>query len=613
MNRDLRLWALDRQVQRLRLRRESLQRLSLHCSWIRFAVFSLGLLAAVVVYLFVDAWLAGVCLLAAALLFGIVVRAHRNVNLSLRHHRLWLRVKSGHVARARIEWEQLPSGFHHQPDPQHPFEHDLDLIGRRSLHRLIDTAVTYEGSLRLRHWLTAQVPDWEQALSRQRLVRELAPLHLFRDKLAVNAALAAGANKTWKANELVAWLERREPETLLRRWLFLFAALVVVNLALFVANRLGFLQAWWQLTVVLYLGLLLVRSRASEGFWEEAKAMEGAMRQLYAVFEQLETYSYQRRPHLRALCNPFLDAGRRPSKHLSRVTRVLAGMGLQANPLLRLALNIVVPWDAALAYLLSQIKAQMATHAPTWMDTWFELEALCSLANLAYLNPGYSFPEITALWVGEPTPVFHTEGLGHPLIQDAERVSNDLTIGTLGQVTLITGSNMAGKSVFLKTVGTNLSLAYAGGPVAARCLKTIPFRMFTSMAISDSVTDGISYFYAEVKRLQALLAELDRDHPMPLLYCIDEIFRGTNNRERLLGSQAYVSALAGKRGLGFIATHDLELAKLADESPQVVNYHFRDHIEAGRMVFDFQLRPGPSPTTNALTIMALEGLPTPPG
>jgi DNA mismatch repair ATPase MutS len=326
----------------------------------------------------------------------------------------------------------------------------------------------------------------------------------------------------------------------------------------------------------------------------------------------LEEFSYQRTPHLKAFCRPFLEAAQRPSRHLARITRLLLANGVQGNPLLRLAINIVLPWDAMLIYLLDRAKGELAEHAPAWMGTWFELEALCSLANLAYLNPGYTFPEIVVRVREEPTPVLGAEGLGHPLIPYAGRVSNDLSISALGQVTMITGSNMAGKSVFLKTVGANLALAYAGGPVTARSLRTIPFRLFTSMAISDSVTDGISYFYAEVKRLRALLHELSRDHRMPVLYCIDEIFRGTNNRERLLGSRAYVSSLVGKRGLGFIATHDLELARLADESPHIVNYHFRDHVQDGRMVFDFILRPGPSPTTNALTIMALEGLPTPP-
>jgi DNA mismatch repair ATPase MutS len=161
----------------------------------------------------------------------------------------------------------------------------------------------------------------------------------------------------------------------------------------------------------------------------------------------------------------------------------------------------------------------------------------------------------------------------------------------------------------LKTVGVNLALMNAGGPVNAHSFSARAFRLFACIGVSDSVTDGISYFYAEVKRLKALLAELEREHPLPLLFCIDEIFRGTNNRERLIGSRAFVSALAAKHGVGFIATHDLELAKLAEQSRLVRNYHFRDHFDAGRMVFDYALRPGPCPTTNALKIMQLEGLP----
>jgi DNA mismatch repair ATPase MutS len=178
----------------------------------------------------------------------------------------------------------------------------------------------------------------------------------------------------------------------------------------------------------------------------------------------------------------------------------------------------------------------------------------------------------------------------------------------LGQVALITGSNMAGKSTFIKTIGVNLCLAYAGGPVDAASFHALPFRLHTCIRISDSLTDGFSYFYAEVKCLRRLMDEL-ADESMPLLYLIDEIFRGTNNRERLIGSRAYLRTIAGMRGIGFVATHDLELTSLAEENQLVSNYHFRDAVEAGRLVFDYKIRPGPSPTTNALKIMVMEGLP----
>ena len=168
---------------------------------------------------------------------------------------------------------------------------------------------------------------------------------------------------------------------------------------------------------------------------------------------------------------------------------------------------------------------------------------------------------------------------------------------------------MAGKSTFLRTVGVNLILAYAGGPVDATALTTTLFRPYTCIKVSDSVTGGISYFYAEVQRLRALLDALDADEPLPLFFLIDEIFRGTNNRERLQGSRAYIRSLVGKAGVGLISTHDLELVKLSGEFDAVNNYHFRDDVRDGRMVFDYLLRPGPCPTTNALKIMALEGLP----
>jgi DNA mismatch repair ATPase MutS len=197
------------------------------------------------------------------------------------------------------------------------------------------------------------------------------------------------------------------------------------------------------------------------------------------------------------------------------------------------------------------------------------------------------------------------------LIADPARVTNDFTLQQMGEVIIITGSNMSGKSTFLRTVGANLALAYAGSTVSAQALECLPFRLFTSMNVSDSLSDGISFFYAEVRRLKALLEQLEMTHTLPLLFLIDEIFRGTNNRERQIGSRAYTQALAGKNGAGLISTHDLELAHLAENIPAVRNFHFREDIHDGKMVFDYQIRPGPSPTTNALRIMALAGLPVP--
>jgi DNA mismatch repair ATPase MutS len=272
---------------------------------------------------------------------------------------------------------------------------------------------------------------------------------------------------------------------------------------------------------------------------------------------------------------------------------------------------LAVPWDVVWGYFLARRKAELAAALPQWLDIWHELEALSALATFAYLNPQYTWPVVhgQADQNGGNGPIFAATALGHPLIHAEGKVHNDFTIRQMGQIVIITGSNMAGKSSFLRALGVNLVLAYAGSVVNATSLESGLFRLFTCIRVTDSIVDGFSYFYAEVRRLKALLDAFHQPNALPLFYLIDEIFRGTNNLERLLGSRAYIRALAGARGVGFIATHDLELAKLEGESPFIHNYHFREEVHDGRMVFDYILRPGPSPTTNALKIMRLEGLP----
>ncbi|NLF10624.1 MAG: hypothetical protein GX597_02430 [Anaerolineaceae bacterium] len=607
MTGERRLNAIQNQIRRLEQQTQELQALADRYAWLRLAVVAAGLALSVAAYLAVGPWPMVACLAVALAAFGVAVWKHRRVQESIARHRILQQLQKEQVARGSLDWEAMPATFPQAPRPEHPFEADLDLTGPRSLHRLLDRATTHGGSRRLRDWLAEPEPDLGEIRRRQALVGELAPRFLLRDRLALNAILAARGYRTWRAENLLAWLAEHPPEETLRRWLVLLAGLAALNALLFIANRLGLLPPWWQLTIAVYLVLWLARSGVATAATNEAASLQGAFQQLRAALAQLERFSYRETPHLQELCAPFLDRAHRPSTYLGNVNRILAAMGLRTNPVLGLLLNAVVPWDFYFAHRLARVKVELALRAPAWMEVWFELEALGSLANLGYLHPEYTMPLLRE-GGEEGRPVFAARGLGHPLLP-ASKVRNDFSVVALGQVGILTGSNMAGKSVFMKTVGANLALAQAGGPVDAVALESLPFRLFTSMGIADSVTGGISYFYAEVRRLKALLTELQRPSPLPLFYFVDEILRGTNNRERRIGSRAYVRALAGSRGAGLIATHDLELAKLAEEMPQVRNLHFRDHLEGSRMVFDYVLRPGPSPTTNALRIMELEGLP----
>lgn len=328
-------------------------------------------------------------------------------------------------------------------------------------------------------------------------------------------------------------------------------------------------------------------------------------RSIYSGFVRLQAiFAYMERTHHPALAevlNPFHETP--PSADLRQLTRIIVASSARQNPLLGVILNVTVPYDIYLALLLERQAEYLRERMQKWLDTLYTVEALNSLANFAYLNPEFTFPTL------EDGAGLQATAIGHPLLTDAQRVCNDFSLAEEHDVIIITGSNMSGKSTFLRTLGINLVLTYTGGPVCAEQLTTSVFRVFSSIKVTDSINDGISYFYAEVRRLKALLNELQRDDPAPVFFMIDEIFRGTNNRERLIGSRAYIRAVAEAHGVGLVATHDLELVQLGDEFDTIRNYHFREDIKDGRMVFDYEIRQGPSPTTNALRIMEIEGLP----
>jgi hypothetical protein len=377
-------------------------------------------------------------------------------------------------------------------------------------------------------------------------------------------------------------------------------------------HALALLPALWVVSFVLYVVLYHYKHRELGTLFVEAFRLEKTLSQFRAVLLYLETYAYDRTPQLATLCAPFWQAQIRPSAVLKKIARIAGAASVQQGNLVGPLVNALVPWDLYFAHRFSQCKEEVRAQLPVWLETWYELEALNALAHFGYMNPAYVFPEVLASAETAQPPVFCARDLGHPLIPDTVRVGNDFILERLGETVLVTGSNMSGKSTFLRTLGINLCLAFSGAPVNAAALRTIPFRLFTCLTVSDSVNDGISYFYAEVRRLKALLVALQEAHAWPLFFLIDEIFRGTNNRERLIGSRAYVHALTGGSGVGVVSTHDLELVKLVHEVEGVRTVHFRDEVRDGRMIFDYTLRPGPCPTTNALTIMRLEGLPVTP-
>lgn len=582
---------------------------------------------------------AGIALASVSLaVFLLVAFYHRKVQQSLTRTALMLEIKRVQLARIRLDWDLLPSSAGYQDEEKHesrqetahPFESDLDITGERSLLRLLDSSVTTEGSQRLRSWLLSTTPEPLVIEKRQSLVRELSGHALFRDKLQLLSAVASkdaktsgrkdqtGQSSRWKSAMLVEWIIQGVNEKSLRLIVTVLGILAILNIILILLAGLSLIPHVWPIVFVIYLSVMIANQSRIATAWGELQDLENVLSRFKTVFQYLETRSFKNTPGLAEICSPFSDKEKSPSVEARKLERLTAALGLRTNALLWLLVNGLVPWDFYFTYRLELIKKDLVQLFPSWLNAWYELEALNSLANFTYLNPAYVFPTILPLAAGVSLDnrqsgianALNARELCHPLLKPGVKVCNDFNLGQHQKIVVLTGSNMAGKSTFLRAVGVNLCLAYAGAPVNAASLQTSLFRVFTCIKVSDSVQDGLSYFYAEVKRLKALLTATEPDDPVQVLFLIDEIFRGTNSRERRIGSRAYLRTLLQRKMVGLVATHDLELVKLADELSAVANFHFREEVRDGRMAFDYKLRPGPCPTTNALQIMRLEGLPT---
>ena len=603
-----RLQRLQKMIACLEARIIFLQDVSRRFSWIRFFVFIFGVAvtwAANELFGSLAAWSA---FLAALGVFLLVAFYHQRVETWINKFKIWRELYQQQAARLQLDWDALP--FHALPEARwrNSLEIDLDLTGRRSLHHLIDQAISEGGSQLLATWLSNPTPDLEMITTRQAIVRELTAQPRFGMRLQLAFRLAS--REALKGSKLLNWFALNFNAQRFKWTLPLATILAFLNLSLFVWSMISGAPAYWIVSALLYLLFYNYTGRENAAILDEVAPMDAELGKLRPVLRYLEQASYRHMPALAECCDIFHRAGDLPSADLRKVKLVTAAVGLRMNPVFGLLLNIFLPWDYFWAFLAERYRRQLAQKLPIWLDTLYRLEALLSLAGFGQVQPESCFPEISC----NQSALFQVEKLGHPLLPALTRVGNDFSIHNLGEIAIITGSNMAGKSTFIKAVGINLCLAYAGGQVNAVVWRSQPLRLHSCIRISDSLSDGFSYFYAEVKCLSSLLEKLTgkgdgRSAQLPVLYLIDEIFRGTNNRERLIGSQAYIRAALDGRGVGLVATHDLELATLAEQHAKVKNYHFRDRVEAGRLVFDYKIQSGPSPTTNALRIMAMEGLP----
>jgi hypothetical protein len=485
-----------------------------------------------------------------------------------------------------------------QPDlyADHAYAADLDIFGRGSLFELLCAARTRPGEAMLARWLTAPATP-ATVRERQAAVTELRPRLDLRERLAL---VGEDVRAELDADDLTQWVGG---ESLLTgQWPVIVASVFgVANLVTLLAS----------LTVSAAFPVFLACAVASGAFalifrqrvvrvLIQVDRPEHELELLGEILAILENESFES-PLLSELRSNLDTRGLPPSRRIAALARLVQINDSRRNmffaPLAALTFT-----GTHLAFAVERWRRRYGDGIERWLDAVGSIEALSSLAGYAFEHPADPMPEVL-----DDGPEFDGQAIGHPLLPEAACVRNDVCLGSDLQLLLISGSNMSGKSTLLRTVGVNVVLALAGGPVRAEGLRVSPLAVGASMRVTDSLQEGLSHFYAEIKRLSAIV-EIGEGSP-PLLFLLDEILHGTNSHDRRIGAEALIRNLVEQGSVGMVTTHDLALAKIAEDlGPRAANVHFEDHLEGDRMVFDYTLRPGVVRKGNALELMRSIGL-----
>jgi hypothetical protein len=539
-------------------------------------------------------------LLVPAVLFSALLLLHEQVTRAYYRSGRSVAFYERGLARLRDDWKGKGQTGQRFLDENHPYAADLDLFGSGSLFELLCTARTRSGEETLAAWLLGPAGP-EEVLARQNAVAELRPLLDLREEIALlGADIGGGAD----FSALVAWgnaapiLKSQWP-----RWVALL--LGTSSLAAFGAFLLGYGLVPFAIAgsvAGIFALVFLIRVQEVLRVVEKRARDLALLSNVLACLERV-TFTSPRLSELKAVLDAPSASGRKapPSQRIAQLGNLIDLLNSRRNMVVAPFAYLFL-WGTQMAHALEAWRQESGKAVGKWLEVVGQFEALCALASYSFENPDDPFPEVI-----EGKACYDGDGLGHPLIPRRQCVRNDLHLTNGLRLLVVSGSNMSGKSTYLRTVGVNAVLALAGGPVRAKRLRLTPVALGATLRVEDSLQENRSRFFAEVLRIRQVV-ELSRG-PLPLLFLLDELFSGTNSSDRRVGAEAVVRGLVERSAIGLITTHDLTLTQIADNlSERAANIHFADHLENGVPSPDFHARPGVVQHGNALVLMRAVGL-----
>ena len=508
-------------------------------------------------------------------------------------------VNLNEAAAMEGDWSAFAAG-EEWIDTAHEFSNDIDLFGKDSLFQYVNRTFTGYGRSLLAGWLAYPFSLTDRTIVRQEAVKELSALIEWRQKF-----LANGMGRSLEKSDiesLLLWLNKNEiifSSPLKKALIFALPALTLTALVLMISSIVPF-----QVFISFFL-LNLVVTASGLRQTNMIHALLSKKYEFLSSFYRLLTHFEGQQFNsvvLSGIRTGLTGGPTSAAMRIKKLSGVIRSFDSRLNIFAGFLLNGLILWDFHCIRVLERWKRESASDLPSWLESCGEIEAYCSLAGFSYNNQGFAWP-----LPADDETVISAVQMGHPLIDEDKRVCNDLTITGPGEIIIITGANMAGKSTFLRTVAVNLILAMTGSPVCALEMRFRAVKLFTSMRTTDSLSHSESYFYAELKRLKSLKEKLTAEGE--IFFILDEILKGTNSADKSTGSKLFLKKLTELGGTGMIATHDTMLGEMEKDHPGVIsNRCFEIDIDGESISFDYRLRDGITTRMNAALLMKEMGI-----
>lgn len=555
--------------------------------------------------------LVSIILLFSIVCFVILIKRYNKTAFVKKHTMFLKEINESEILRENCKLEQFDTGRQFIKQ-NHSYSSDLDIFGQHSVFQLVNRTTTESGMTLLSEWLSEPAFK-DEILDRQEAVKEISKNLEWRQGFQASG-LHFQNNKS-DYNKLLAWIE--SPVVLLKKQklylavTIMFSALSLLNLYFFIVNLTlsnGYVYLI-SLIIVMYVNYLILRKAKpmADDIVENAQNNLTTIKAYQTLVNKIESEDFSSKK-LNQLKTFLIKNKCSASKEIKKLCRLLDfshQRGIKRNPisgnLFYSILNSFLLFDIYLVFGIEKWKSRNIKSFESWSVAISEFEVINSFAGFHYSNPSYAFPEII-----EKSNYVHFELLGHPLIDPNKRVCNDFYTEAKGDVVLITGSNMGGKSTFLRTVGINLVLSLAGAPCCARNAQVSNLKIFTSMRTQDNLKEGVSSFFAELNRIEKMLNLIKNSKNV--FFLLDEMFKGTNSNDRHKGGFSLISQVSQLNTAGIVATHDIDLAKLLGDKMLVRNYSFNSEIKNDSMIFSYKLHTGICNDFNASELMKKSGI-----